>query len=236
MSQPERKLSSLEKINRFFKNPALPYEFNDRLAELSTLYVLRRDASKCYGINPESPDDPEITSHMALFPGAMTVFCGIDLLAKFYRGDSNGEVAKRFKEYVKDFFPSASTIVDLPLHLWNLRNCLIHSFGMRDKKKRANGEFTYGIKADLNGLDTDFVVELKKNEWYVIDILTLREEFEASVSCFEAYIHGSEAASQQCCNMWDRYGSMTFSGLMLSTDEFGNSSFLYPGYSMLWAL
>jgi hypothetical protein len=222
-------LDVFDKIEKFFKDPHSP---NEVPGDFSTLYLLRKDAWKCYGCDPH--DCSETTR--VLFPGAMTVFCGIDLLAKFHESDT-GKVGDRFKNYVHKFFPSGSaSTVDVPLHIYGLRNSLMHSFGMRDRK-RAAGEVCYGIKADLDRPD-DLVVELKKGEWYVVDILLLHTEFEASIEEFKKHILRTPGLHSQFEEMWDRYGSMFFNGCMLSTDENdgAHNQFLYQGYSASWEL
>ena len=182
-----------DKIELFFKDPHVP---TDVPGDFSTLYLLRKDAWKCYGCDPSNGS----ATTLVLFPGAMTVFCGIDLLAKFYESDA-GKVGDRFKNYVRKFFPSGSDpVVDIPTHIWGLRNSLMHSFGMRDRKKAA-GEVCYGIKADQLSLD-DLVVELKKDEWYVVDVLMLHAEFEASIEEFKKHILRTPGLHSQFCDMW----------------------------------
>ena len=219
-------LDVFDKIERFFKDPHCP---NEVPGDFSTLYLLRKDAWKCYGCDPHDCSD----TTRVLFPGAMTVFCGIDLLAKFHESDSAGKVGDRFKNYVQKFFPSGSVSADVSTHVYGLRNSLMHSFGMRDRKKTV-GELCYGIKADIHQPD-DLVVELKKDEWYVVDILLLHTEFEASIEEFKKHVLRTPSLHTQFSEMWDRYGSMFFSGCMLSTDEddVKHERFLYHGYSVL---
>jgi hypothetical protein len=95
----------------------------------------------------------------------------------------------------------------------------------------------YGIRADFDQRD-DLVVELKKDEWYVVDILLLHTEFEASIEEFKKHILRTPSLHTQFSNMWDRYGSMFFNGCMLSTDESDpkHEQYLYQGYSAEWEL
>jgi hypothetical protein len=231
MSTSESKLDVFDKMELFFKDPHAP---NEVPGEVSTLYILRKDAWKCYGCDPETCTE----TTMVLFPGTMTVLCGIDLLAKFYLSDDPGKVRDRFTRYVNDFFPSAETEPDLGKHVYGLRNCLMHSFGMRDRKK-ASGEVTYGIKAEQREFSSGILVELEAGAWYVIDIFSLHEEFEESIASFKKHVQRNETLHETFSEMWDRYGSMYFSGIMLSTEEKDqgeHSRFLYPGYSMEWEL
>lgn len=225
--EPSQPIDIFDKLELFFKDPHVPCEVP---GNFSTLYLLRKDAWKCYGCDP----DGCVETTKVLFPGAMTVFCGIDLLAKFHCGDS-GPVTVRFKQYVQEFFPSGQSLPNLAQHVYGLRNCLMHSFGMRDRAK-SSGKITYGIKADET--DTVLLVELREDEWYVIDIVTLHSEFEASIEAFKKHVLRNQSSHQTFSEMWDRYGSLFFSGVMLSTDAENpdHSGFLYPGYSMGWEL
>jgi hypothetical protein len=51
--------------------------------EFSVLYLLRRDIGTCMGVDA---DTGQPVAHQALWPGAMAMLAGIDLLAKFYAG------------------------------------------------------------------------------------------------------------------------------------------------------
>jgi hypothetical protein len=64
-------------IDLFFQSPN---NFDDNQDNFSTLFALRRDIYICMGINPN--DNATIESR-ALFPAAMAIMAGIDLLAKF---------------------------------------------------------------------------------------------------------------------------------------------------------
>lgn len=68
------------KMRLFFKSPD---DFVGRTGRHSTLYLLRRDVSLCFGIDPNSGNKVDF---VALFPGAMAILAGIDLLAKFVYG------------------------------------------------------------------------------------------------------------------------------------------------------
>ena len=221
-------LDVYDKIELFFKDPHSPSQVP---GDFSTLYLLRKDAWKCYGCDPQGGSETTVV----LFPGAMTVFCGIDLLAKFYESDT-GKVGDRFKNYVAKFFPSGNVSPDVSTHVYGLRNSLMHSFGMRDRKKNT-GEVCYGIKADFHQPE-HLVVELKKDEWYVVDILLLHAEFEASIEDFKKHVLRTPSLHAQFSDMWDRYGSMFFNGCTLSTDENDaeHEKYLYQGYSAEWEL
>jgi hypothetical protein len=61
----------------FFEDPT----YRKPPGEYGILYLLRRDINLCL----ENEKDPDLG--IAQFPGAMAIMAGIDLLAKFYKGD-----------------------------------------------------------------------------------------------------------------------------------------------------
>jgi hypothetical protein len=83
------------------------------------LYLLRRDINSCL-------------EHGILFPGAMGILVGIDLLGKFLSGnDLRREVGDRFKNFVSEYFDLVPSNVEV---VYQLRNSLLHSFGLRSPK------------------------------------------------------------------------------------------------------
>lgn len=67
-------------INAFFMNPSTPPVIP---GTFSQLYLLRRDISTCFGIDP---DNGQRLPTQALWPGVMAICAGIDLLGKFLAG------------------------------------------------------------------------------------------------------------------------------------------------------
>src|SRR5687768_16950094 len=85
------------RIELFFKSPS---DFTGRSGIHSTLYLLRRDTSLCFGIDPNTGAKINFS---ALFPGVMALLAGIDLVAKFNYGDGDSGVSDRFKRYVSEY-------------------------------------------------------------------------------------------------------------------------------------
>lgn len=83
-----------DKIDFFFENPN---NWIEGKSKLSNLYLLRRDIFTCLGYNPTTKQKIE---YSVLWPGAMSVLAGIDLISRYYYGnDEFGNVGKRFKGY-----------------------------------------------------------------------------------------------------------------------------------------
>ena len=88
--------------------------------DFGVLYLLRRDINLCMG-----------GSCQALWPAAMGMLAGVDLLAKFLEGsDATGKVRDRFRSFVGRFFGLNPTDQEV---LYQLRNALLHSFGLYSK-------------------------------------------------------------------------------------------------------
>jgi hypothetical protein len=114
------------KADQFFANPrnkpSIP-------GDNGVLYLLRRDILLCLGQDPCSGGT---TCHKAVWPGAMAILAGIDLVAKFYKGDDGPQSGPRFKDFVgKYFLPISPAEAET---IYQLRNALLHSFGLYSKK------------------------------------------------------------------------------------------------------
>jgi hypothetical protein len=76
----------------FFENPA-----TDRSppGDFGLLYLLRRDINQCM-------------EHEILWPGAMAILAGTDLLGKFMAGEDEKAVGLRFRSFIMRYFDSAT--------------------------------------------------------------------------------------------------------------------------------
>lgn len=159
------------KIDFFFESPN---SWIEGRTKFSNLYLLRRDIIQCFGINPTSGEKIEFS---ALWPGAMSVLAGIDLLSKYYFGqDDFGKVGVRFKGYFQKYINKDDSEI-----IYQLRNSLLHSFGLYsyklDKKTNRRIEFSFRLIASGNKL-----VSKINEKSYLIDIHTLWREFEKSIT------------------------------------------------------
>ena len=108
MNQPDETL--------FFEDPTVN---RSPPGDYGILYLLRRDITRCM-------------DYSILWPAAMAIMAGIDLLAKFETGDDSlGRVAGRFKAFIKQYFAINTSDAET---IYQLRNSLLHSFGLYDPR------------------------------------------------------------------------------------------------------
>ena len=159
------------KIDFFFENPN---KWIDNRVKFSNLYLLRRDISTCFGFDPTSGEKIKFN---ALWPGAMSILAGIDLLSKYYYGKDDGGVGKRFKGYFDKYINEDDSKI-----IYLFRNSLLHSFGLYsyelDKKTKKRIEFYF-----KTGHGEKLVSKNNKN-LYLIDIYILWQEFEKSIDLY----------------------------------------------------
>lgn len=153
------------------------------------LHLLRKDIYICMGICPISS---KAISYKVIWPGAMSILAGIDLLGKFYAGDDRtGKVGERFKKYINAYFNIAPSDEDV---IYQLRNSLLHSFGLysaiKDKKtNKVIKEYHFILGQNL----PNFITPLPHNG-YLIDVLKLHQKFESSIT---SYSNDIETASNK---------------------------------------
>ena len=182
----------MDKINWFFKSPRIaPLEREVH----SQLYLLRRDIDTCFGTNPNTgfqfnPVDKKTHKEIyckAIWPGTISILAGIDLLGKFLAGsDKSGGKGKdsvkgRFKEFVKRYIGIADCEASL---LYQLRNSLLHSFGLYseivDKKGIVKDTYNFILS---QGLQT-FIKHIR-DDFYQVDVNILREKFNDAINKYE---------------------------------------------------
>ncbi len=109
-------------IDMFFMSPSIAPR---RHGTFSQLYLLRRDISACFCAS-------------ILWPGVMAICAGIDLLGKFLAGNDDGKkVGERFETFLKIYFKISSDDAKI---IYQLRNSLLHSFGLYSEVKDRNGK------------------------------------------------------------------------------------------------
>lgn len=144
-----------EAIREFFIDPETP---PDEVKNKSLLYLLRRDIRTCYGLDPSIRDD------QALFPAMMTIMAGIDLLSKFYVGSyKNKGVGKRFKKFCRDCFPLECGDAEA---LYQLRNSLVHSFGLLSEDEKTNVSYVFNLKKERTRPFIKLFLEEEKNIFF----------------------------------------------------------------------
>ncbi|VTR95233.1 unnamed protein product [Gemmata massiliana] len=173
-----------DEADRFFLSPHEPKP-EDR--PVSVLYLLRRDIYQCMGRDPDSGNEYVFTEEgtgknlntRALWPGAMTIMAGIDLLAKFFTGDDKpGKAGERFNCFLKEYFPKLDEEHRIPLY--KLRNSLMHAFGLYSEDKDEQYKFSLSFRESQR-----LVTSLRADE-YNVDLEQLRLQFEEAVNSYKA--------------------------------------------------
>ena len=178
----------------FFREPNEPPSFPDTFG---VLYLLRRDAIQCTGIDPNTGAK---NMPIAIWPGAMTVLAGVDLLGKFYTGsDKIGEVGKRFKGFLSQYF--APIKQDDENTIYQLRNALLHSFGLYSETKTE----IFRFKIKLSGGELVTRVDSEKVH---VDLKTLHQKFEHAIKEYQCDIGGCSKLQRNFRNMFHKYGSI----------------------------
>jgi hypothetical protein len=162
------------------------------------LYLLRRDIDLCMGVNPTTGQP---VSYRAEWPGAMAMLAGIDLLAKFFTGSDDagpGKVGGRFRKFLDRFFAGTnSTDRDV---IYQLRNSLLHSFGLYSKGAGKVYRFF------LTGHGTGALVSHNPPDQYHVDLRVLHREFEKAVAAYCAALDSDTRVQANFAAMFGNYG------------------------------
>ena len=165
------------------------------------LHLLRRDVIQCLGRDPTSNSTIEFR---ALWPAAMGMLAGIDLLAKYFAGsDKSGSVGVRYREYLNKYFqPLGPDDAEI---LYQFRNALIHSFGLFSESKSKTYHF------GMSMTDTKLITP-RPNNRYTIDVYVLHQKFEDSVSQFQSDLDADSNLQAHFAAMFGKYGSVSYGG------------------------
>ena len=151
---------------QYDKDPSVKTKF-------SNLNLLRRDIYTCLGTNPDNLSLKLGSS--ALWPGTMGILAGIDLLAKFFAGeDAYYESKDRFIKFANEYIDKS-----VSEELYQLRNALLHSFGLYSKGKGGK-EYMFVLTQD----PSFFIKYSPIADKYFISIKTLHDKFEKSIAVF----------------------------------------------------
>ena len=117
----------------------------------------------------------------ALFPGAMAIMAGIDLLAKCWSGDDTvGKTGSRFKGFLKEYFGlDVAFASEHGESIYQLRNALLHNFGL-SSRSGSGREYKFVVTEDQ--MDLIWIVHRNPPVWHVwIDLRVLRQRFEDAI-------------------------------------------------------
>jgi len=179
-------------VNLFFENPAV---YHTPPRRYSVLYLLRRDISTCMGVDPSSGKP---IGFQALFPAAMAVLAGIDLLGKFLAGsDKPREVGSRFRRFIARYFRDISP-ADAEV-IYQLRNALLHSFGLYSESKGKVYRFILVIAGKS-------LVQSLGNDTYLVDIRVLYDKFETAIASYRADLAADGMLQSHFSTMFPKYG------------------------------
>lgn len=197
-----------EELNIFFQNP------NDiiNVHKSSILHLLRRDIFRCMGYIDnknyhELEKDPQ--TETIIWPGIMVVLAGIDLLGKFFSGeDEQKKVGHRFKNYCEEYLDVDEKEADV---IYQLRNSLLHSFGLLSKKySRRQGKRTtiyYYFKVSWGNEELIELLSDKNNEkYYKIDLKVLWDKFEKGIEKYEKDLRTDNELKNNFHKMFKYYG------------------------------
>jgi uncharacterized protein YeaO (DUF488 family) len=182
--------------DHFFMSPSTEPAASDLH---SVLYLLRRDIFTCFGMDPTTQSRIE---HSTLWPGAMAILAGIDLLAKFLAGnDARGEVGKRFRDYIQRYLQPLNA--DDEEVVYQLRNALLHSFGLHSMGCAGPYDFV------LLDRTPDLVLRYPKfPNVYGIGLRTLHERFEQSIGRYQEELRENHELQENFDRIHDQYGEI----------------------------
>lgn len=163
----------------------------------SVLYLLRRDIDQCMGLDPDTGCS---SNSQALWPGAMAILAGIDLLGKFFAGsDDRGDVSKRFQEFLAEFRQALSASERYTIY--QLRNALLHSFGLYSKSSSGR-VYRFFLTAEGQAL----VSNPRTDECYFVDLRMLHQNFEEAIQAYQAKLKSKPDLQQKFRAMFTNYG------------------------------
>jgi len=188
-------LSVEKKIEIFFQDPNEKKEIPNIYG---TLYLLRRDIFRCMGYDF---DESTFKNEAIIWPGAMTVLAGIDLLGKFYAGsDERNKVSKRFRVFYSKYIDDENAEI-----IYQLRNSLLHSFGLLSK---AENKITYRFVVGASRDDLVRLLSKSANEiYYQVDLYTLWDKFEEGIIEYRKSLE-NEQLKDNFSIMFRDYGSI----------------------------
>jgi hypothetical protein len=172
----------------FFENPA-----TDRSppGDFGLLYLLRRDINQCM-------------EHEILWPGAMAILAGTDLLGKFMAGEDEKAVGLRFRSFIMRYFDSATH--DDAEVIYQLRNSLLHSFGLYAKSKTS--EYRFQLVFDKGNA----LIHRTSPTNFRIDLARLHNSFEVSVEKYRQDLLTDVALQGKFMAMFPNYGKISIEG------------------------
>jgi hypothetical protein len=130
----------------------------------------------------------------------MAVLAGIDLLGKFLAGsDKSGRrgrdsVRGRFKSFAQRYLALTDTEARL---LYQLRNALLHSFGLYSEETDRKGNVTATYNFLLLTQGSGVLVGHVQDDYYRVDVQLLRYRFNEAIVRYEAELRDTSRQDHQ---------------------------------------
>lgn len=179
----------------FFEDP---WRYRRPPGQFGILYLLRCDINSCLGAEGGMANrHPQ----QIQWPGAMCVFAGVDLLAKFFAGDDGQGVGFRFKEFATTYFDLTDSEVEA---LYQLRNSMLHSFGLYSRGRNGTA-----YRFQLVSSGSRPLIRHTSPDHYLVDVISLHEDFEKAVRKYEQAVRAESALQQKFLAMFPNYGAIS---------------------------
>ena len=171
----------------FFENPAC---FRAAPGNFGILYLLRRDIDRTLGRGEGS------------WLGALGIFAGIDLLAKFHEGnDDFNDSGPRIKRFIEKYLGLADqSEVNA---IYQLRNAMMHSFALYSRK-RGGTEHWFCLVAGASASHP--LIQTRHVNQHLIDVIVLHRRFEAAVEAYKVDPLADSGLQSKFAAMFSHYG------------------------------
>jgi hypothetical protein len=133
-----------------------------------------------------------------LWPGAMCIMAGIDLLGKYLDGDDSiGRAAERFRSFAVKYFhlPPSQAV-----SLYQLRNSLLHSFGLISNARSSN--YRFQLRASGSPI---LIAPLGPNS-FSVDLICLQDRFEKAARDYHQDLLSDARLQANFAAMFPVYG------------------------------
>ncbi len=131
----------------------------------------------------------------------MAILAGIDLLGKFYAGDDTiGQVGQRFTSFIRKYLqPLSPGDEDV---LYQLRNSLLHSFGLYSSARAQTYHFM------LTGKGGVPFIQQPRTTFYQVDLIVLHERFERAIVSYVNDLEADPNLQTKFLTMFPNYGAI----------------------------
>lgn len=172
-----------------------------------TLYLLRcdiRDSLNAFVWRDENTNQLKSAN---IWPRAMMVLAGIDLLAKFRKNKDGRNVGTRFEEFVTDRITNSETNPNASAKvIYQLRNSLLHSFGLFSESRNNQGAVTATYRFTVQYQEQNWLIDNPQADEWRVNLHELEARFEASVDQYRQEItDGNRPFSDE---MFCKYGAV----------------------------